>query len=364
MPISFAKSYSQNEAAIREAAEAAWWEDLQERASAKLVDITADQLRRQMNRGGVQANVVLAIDAVGPKTAAASVVSADGQMIKGEDIACGLGKSQRACGGRQDRRIDSRSSCRLDCDQQRSGTTRDDGRTFRIGGPESRRFRSLDIGRTQWRRRLCRQRYREFAEMRSTPRRFRSAAWLAFSVLHPAQALAKVDPLKLRLNAFQKELSESALASAMEDIMVSGASRGGVDVNGTPAAWLSRLPGMNSRSSQGDRQDASHSELFPSRQALLESGLFDESAAVRQALPFLRVFGSDQSLDGTLVHPDDYALAERLAKSLEIELPPEQSARVCRTGLHGRGETRGRRRSQASRNDPRITQGRGVFRGR
>ena len=66
-----------NEAVIREAAEAVWWDDLHERASARLVAITADHLRGHVNRGAVEAKVVMAIDAVGPRTAATSIVAAD-----------------------------------------------------------------------------------------------------------------------------------------------------------------------------------------------------------------------------------------------------------------------------------------------
>ena len=43
----------QHEADIREAGEAAWWDELHERASARLVSVAADHLRDQVNRGPV-----------------------------------------------------------------------------------------------------------------------------------------------------------------------------------------------------------------------------------------------------------------------------------------------------------------------
>ena len=45
----------QHEADIREAAEAAWWDELHERASTRLVSVTADHLRKHVNRGPVEA---------------------------------------------------------------------------------------------------------------------------------------------------------------------------------------------------------------------------------------------------------------------------------------------------------------------
>ena len=86
----------QHEASIREAAEAAWWDDLHERASSRLVSITTDHLRRHVNRGAVDAKVVMAIDAVGPRTAATSIVSSDGRLLHNEDLPCQLTSALRS----------------------------------------------------------------------------------------------------------------------------------------------------------------------------------------------------------------------------------------------------------------------------
>ncbi|MEM9753913.1 MAG: S1 RNA-binding domain-containing protein, partial [Planctomycetota bacterium] len=310
----------QHEALIREAAEAAWWEDLQERASARLVSLSADQLRHQVNRGGIDAKRVLAIDAVGPKTAAATIVQSDGRVLHTEDLPCGLGKGPRAAAVARmgelihhhhvDLIVVSNGPARRGVmialadlvAQSPEGSIRYT-LAERSGGDA---YAGGSLGD---------------AEMRSTPRRFRAAAWLAFSVLQPAQALAKVEPLKLRLNAFAKELSENALSSALEDILISGASRGGVDVNSTPVSWLARLPGMSADTAKAIDEHR-RGKLFKSRMEIDEGGFF-ESHAQRQVLPFLRVFHSEEKLDGTLIHPDDYGLATRLAKVLEIEMPPE-----------------------------------------
>ena len=41
----------EHEANIREAAESAWWDELSERASSRLVNVAANHLRRHVNRG-------------------------------------------------------------------------------------------------------------------------------------------------------------------------------------------------------------------------------------------------------------------------------------------------------------------------
>jgi protein Tex len=310
----------QNEASIRDAAETAWWDDVQERASVRLVSITADHLRHQINRGPVDAKVVMSIDAVGPRTAATTIVSADGRVLHTEDLPCQLSATQRSQAvARMGELIHTHH---IDLIVVSNGPARRAtlialGDLIAASPEKSIRWTLADRGGAD-----------AYAgssvsdqEMRSTPRRFRAAAWLAFSVLQPAQSMAKVDPLKLRLSSFQRELSDEALSETLEDVMVSGASRGGVDANGAPVSWLRRLPGMTEQAAIAIDQ-ARRTKLFASRDEIAEVANWSSAVESRQSLPFLRVFGSDETLDGTLIHPDDYPLAQKLAKSLELQLPP------------------------------------------
>ena len=310
----------EHEAKIREAAEAAWWDELHERASARLVGIVADHLRDHINRGCVDAKVVMSIDAVGPRTAATSVVSADGRVLHCEDLPCQLSATLRSQSVAKmgelihqyhvDLIVISNGPARRGCMVALSDL---------IGQSPEKSVRWTLADRTG---------ADVYAgsdvanqEMRSTPRRFRAAAWLAFSVLQPAQAFAKVDPLKLRLASFQRELADDAVAGTLENVVISGASRGGVDVNSASIEWLGRLPGMTSALAQAI-DSRRRQGLLKSREELLELDDWQSVVESRQALPFLRVFESEEVLDGTLIHPDDYPLAKKLAKSLEIELPP------------------------------------------
>ncbi|TWU60793.1 General stress protein 13 [Rubripirellula tenax] len=310
----------QNEASIREAAEIAWWDDVQERASARLVAITADHLRRHVNRGPVDAKVVMSIDAVGPRTAATTVVSADGRVLHTEDLPCQLSASQR--GQAVARMGELIHTHHVDLIVISNGPARRAtmialGDLIAASPEKSIRWTLAD--------RSGADAYSGSSvsdqEMRSTPRRFRAAAWLAFAVLQPAQSMAKVDPLKLRLSSFQRELADEALAETLEDVMVSGASRGGVDANSAPQSWLRRLPGLTPDVASAIDK-ARRQELFTSREKISEIANWPSAVESRQSLPFLRVFGSTESLDGTLIHPDDYPLAKKLASTLGLELPP------------------------------------------
>lgn len=332
-----AKVLVANEASIRDAAEGAWWDEIQEQASSRLVTIAAENLHRQINRGGVEAKVVMSIDAIGPRTAATAIISADGRLLHSEDIPCQLSAAMRTLAVTKmgelihkhhvDLIVISNGPARRACMVAV-------GELIKQSGEQSVRWTLAD--------RSGADAYASSPagdqEMKQTPRRFRSAAWIAFSTLQPSQAMVKVDPLKLRLGSFQRELSDQAVLSALEDVLISGAARGGVDVNSTTSAWLERLPGMNHAIASA-LDEARREKLITTRDDLLARGPWPSEVHSRQALPFLRVFESEETLDGTLIHPEDYALAKRLAKALEVELPPASPPGYTLPDYHAKPET-------------------------
>ena len=312
----------EHEANIREAAEGAWWNELHERAASRLADVAADHLRRFVNRGSVDAKVVMSIDAVGPRTAATAIVAADGRVLHCEDIPCQLSAAQRTQAVNKmgelihTHHVDlivisngpARRASMIAVSELIKQSPEKSIRWTMADRSGADAYAGSDVANQ---------------EMRKTSRRFRGAAWLAFSVLQPAQAFAKVDPLKLRLASFQRELAEPALQDKLEFVLVSGASRGGVDANQAPQSWLGRLPGMNTDIAAAIDTRRRESRLT-SRDEILELETWPDVVSSRQAIPFLRVFGSEEVLDGTLIHPDDYPLAKKLASALDIELPPAE----------------------------------------
>ncbi|WP_164102853.1 S1 RNA-binding domain-containing protein [Candidatus Laterigemmans baculatus] len=309
-----------NEAAIREALEGAWWDDLIDRAARRLISVAADSLRRQMHREPIDARNVLVVDAVGPRTAAVAIVGPDDGVLHTEDIPCQLTKAVRQQMVTRlgelvhqfhvDLIVLSNGPARRGCmvaltellTQSETGSLRwtladRAGAETYAGGPEGNR------------------------ELRSTPRRFRAAVWLSQLVRSPARALAKVDPSKLRLGSYQRELADKPLAGALQDVVTSGVSQISVDANAADRGWLASLPGVTDAVAEAiDRHR--RQTLYTSREELLTLDAWPDVVASRQAAGFLRVFGGSQPLDATAIHPDDYALAEKLMARLEIPAPP------------------------------------------
>lgn len=311
---------ARHEATVRDATESIWWDELQEGATAELVDLTARHLNAHLHRGPVEAKVVLAIDAVGPRTSPLAIVSGDGSLLHTEDIPSQLENESR-----------SMAVTRLGELIHRHGVD-----LIVVSNGPARRSAMIVLGELinqspegsiRWTlaERSGADAYSgsEIAdrEMRTTPRRFRAATWLAFSLLKPAWALAKVNPVRLRLSSAQRELPDDLLAPALRDVMASAISRGGLDVNSAPVDALTQLPGMTRRVAEAiDRQR--RKALFTSRDEVLELDAWEDDMCRRQAIGFLRVFGGTEPLDATGIHPEDYSLARKLGKALSLELPP------------------------------------------
>ncbi|WP_417738143.1 S1 RNA-binding domain-containing protein [Rosistilla oblonga] len=306
------------EAALCAAAEEAFWDRQLDYAAERLVDVIADSFRELVLREPTTARGLIAIDAVGPRTAALAVLDGNGKLLHTEDVPCQLSKTMREqmvtklgelCHQfHVDKIVISNGPARRNClialtellKQTQAGSLH--WTLADRSGADL--FASADASDPV---------------IRQTPRRFRAAAWIGMQLLDPISAYTKIDYPRLRLASYQRELDETALAKSLLHVMTSGIAAKGADLNGDDIGWLTQLPGVT-RDFAKEIDRRRREELFTSRDQLAELGELDE-ADRRQMIPFLRVFGGTQALDATLIHPDDYALAEKLCKTIDIPMP-------------------------------------------
>ncbi|WP_197451964.1 S1 RNA-binding domain-containing protein [Rosistilla carotiformis] len=306
------------EAALCAAAEEAFWDRQLDYAAERLVDVIADSFRELVLREPTSARGLIAIDAVGPRTAALAVLDGNGKLLHTEDVPCQLSKTMREqmvtklgelCHQfHVDKIVISNGPARRNC---------------LIALTEL--LKQTQTGSLHWTL-ADRSGADLFASadaidpvIRQTPRRFRAAAWIGMQLLDPISAYTKIDYPRLRLASYQRELDENSLAKSLLNVMTSGIAAKGADLNGDDIGWLTQLPGVTrdfAKSIDSRRRE----ELFTSRDQLTELGELSETDR-RQMVPFLRVFGGSQALDATLIHPDDYPLAEKLCKAVDIPMP-------------------------------------------
>jgi uncharacterized protein len=93
----------------------------------------------------------------------------------------------------------------------------------------------------------------------------------------------------------------------------------GVELNTASAPLLSRVAGIGPSLAKRIVSHRNERGPFRSRKALLEvSGLGPRT--FEQAAGFLRIAGGEHPLDSSAVHPERYALVERMARDLDVPL--------------------------------------------
>jgi uncharacterized protein len=118
---------------------------------------------------------------------------------------------------------------------------------------------------------------------------------------------------------YQHDVSQTRLKRRLDETVESCVNRVGVELNTASAALLGYVAGIGATVAQRIVQHRDAEGAFRSRQGVRKvSGLGPR--AFEQAAGFLRVRGGEHPLDASAVHPERYALVERMARDAGVPL--------------------------------------------
>jgi uncharacterized protein len=147
----------------------------------------------------------------------------------------------------------------------------------------------------------------------------RGAISIARRLQDPLAELVKIDPKSIGVGQYQHDVAQSALGRKLDEVVESCVNSVGVELNTASAPLLSRVAGIGPSLAKRIVSHRNERGPFRSRKALLEvSGLGPRT--FEQAAGFLRIAGGEHPLDSSAVHPERYALVERMARDLEVPL--------------------------------------------
>lgn len=156
----------------------------------------------------------------------------------------------------------------------------------------------------------------EFPELDLT---VRGAVSIARRLQDPLSELVKVDPKSIGVGQYQHDVFQPLLGKKLDEVVESCVNSVGVELNTASAPLLSRVAGIGPTLARRMVQHRERNGAFRSRKAVLEvAGLGPKT--FEQCAGFLRVHGGEHPLDASAVHPERYALVERIAKDLGVEL--------------------------------------------
>ena len=142
---------------------------------------------------------------------------------------------------------------------------------------------------------------------------FRGAVSIARRLQDPLAELVKIDPKSIGVGQYQHDVSQSKLARSLDAVVEDCVNAVGVDVNTASAPLLARISGLNSTIAGNIVSFREKNGVFDSREALKQVPRLGDKT-FEQAAGFLRIMNGDNPLDGSSVHPEAYAVAERIAE--------------------------------------------------
>ncbi len=147
----------------------------------------------------------------------------------------------------------------------------------------------------------------------------RGAVSIARRLQDPLAELVKVDPKAIGVGQYQHDVHQPLLKRKLDDVVESCVNAVGVELNTASAPLLTHVAGVGPTLAKKIVKHREEKGAFVSRKALLDVPGFGPRA-FEQCAGFVRVRGGAHPLDGSAVHPERYALVERIAKDAGLAL--------------------------------------------
>lgn len=143
----------------------------------------------------------------------------------------------------------------------------------------------------------------------------RGAVSIGRRLMDPLAELVKLDPKAIGVGQYQHDVDQTALKKSLEDVVVSCVNSVGVELNTASAELLAHVSGLGPALAANVVAHRTEHGPFASRRELLKVKRLGPKA-YEQCAGFLRIRESTHPLDASAVHPESYALVERMAKDL------------------------------------------------
>lgn len=139
----------------------------------------------------------------------------------------------------------------------------------------------------------------------------RGAVSIARRLQDPLAELVKIDPKSIGVGQYQHDVNQTGLAKTLDAVVEDCVNAVGVDVNTASSAILGYIAGLNKAIAQQIVEYRKENGRFDNRQALKNVPRLGERT-FEQAAGFLRVLEGVEPLDASAVHPESYALVEKI----------------------------------------------------
>lgn len=141
----------------------------------------------------------------------------------------------------------------------------------------------------------------------------RGAVSIARRLMDPLAELVKIDPKSIGVGQYQHDVDQAQLKESLDRVVESCVNRVGVNLNTASKYLLTYVSGLGPLLAENIVAYIRENGPFKSRSELKNVKRMG-TKTFEQCAGFLRIEGAENPLDNSAVHPESYAIVERMAK--------------------------------------------------
>lgn len=147
----------------------------------------------------------------------------------------------------------------------------------------------------------------------------RGAVSIGRRLMDPLAELVKIDPNSIGVGQYQKDVDQKELKKSLDQTVENCVNKVGVNLNTASKHLLTYISGLGPLLAQNIVDYRAQHGAFRNRRQLLDVPRMGPKA-YEQSAGFLRIADGDNPLDNSAVHPESYAIVERMSKDLHCKV--------------------------------------------
>jgi uncharacterized protein len=147
----------------------------------------------------------------------------------------------------------------------------------------------------------------------------RGAVSIGRRLMDPLAELVKIDPKSIGVGQYQHDVDQAKLQHSLDDTVMSCVNAVGVELNTASKQVLAYVSGLGPQLAQNIVAYRNEHGAFKNRESLRKVPRLGDKA-FEQAAGFLRIRNAEHALDSSGVHPERYALVNKMARDLNCSV--------------------------------------------
>jgi uncharacterized protein len=146
----------------------------------------------------------------------------------------------------------------------------------------------------------------------------RGAVSIGRRLSDPLAELVKIDAKSIGVGQYQHDVDQTKLKNELDSVVMRCVNSVGINLNTASKSLLSYVSGIGEKMAENIVTYRTENGAFQSRKDLKKVPRLGEKA-FQQSSAFLRIHNAKNPLDNSAVHPETYALVEKMAKDLKLK---------------------------------------------